>query len=194
LHSSALPQRQLSLMIPQFTTMHKYTMQEICTSLMVVCALFTYCVFCYIDTSMLTCINHSASNNVQFIIVYCVLCVDISCLMQVSIQLTVLASWSASFAVKRSFEWSRSNDFMRLFTSSRSIVSGATCWGDDGHLDWDLQLFTSSKSIVSGATCWGDDGALAGHLFFFLFEDWFCACLAVFSRDSVTGSPITCYK
>jgi len=43
-------------------------MQEICTSLMVVCALFTYCVFCYIDTSMLICINHSASNNVQFII------------------------------------------------------------------------------------------------------------------------------
>ena len=41
-------------------------MQEICTSLMVVSALFSYCVFCYIDTSMLICINQSAFNNVQF--------------------------------------------------------------------------------------------------------------------------------
>ena len=70
LHSSALPQRQLSLMIPQFTTLHKYNMQEICTSLMVVCALFTYCVSCYIDTSMMICINQSTFNNVRFVIGY----------------------------------------------------------------------------------------------------------------------------
>ena len=38
-------------------------MQEICTSLMVVCALFSYCVICYIDTSMLICINHTTFNN-----------------------------------------------------------------------------------------------------------------------------------
>ena len=41
-------------------------MQEICTSLMVVCALFSYCVICYIDTSMLICINHTTFNNDDF--------------------------------------------------------------------------------------------------------------------------------
>ena len=67
------------------------------------------------------------TNNGLTCSVYCVLCVENNLLIQLSIQLTVLASWSASFALKRSFECSSSNDFMRLFTSVKIIVSGGTC-------------------------------------------------------------------